>query len=76
MMPKHPTLQTMHTGSYRIIAVGELGNERTVATDEYNEPPNGARLIQRIPESSSPALLLIKWTENGVTSYNLLPREQ
>ena len=45
MMPKHPTPQTIHTGSYRIIAVGELGNERTVATGEYDEPKNGARLI-------------------------------
>ena len=70
MMPKHPTPQTIHTVSYRIIVVGELGNERTVATGEYDEPKNGARFIQRIPESSSPAPLLIEWTENGVTSYN------
>ena len=59
-----------HTGSYRVIAVDASGAEKVIALGEYDEAKNGSRLIQRIPETHAPALLLIEWTENGVTSYN------
>ena len=61
---------TNHKGSYRVIAVAPNGDERVIALGEYNEPKNGARLIQRIPENDSSELLIIEWTENGKTSYN------
>jgi len=59
-----------HTGSYRVIAVDASGAEKVIALGEYDEPKNSSRLIQRIPETHAPAMLLIEWTENGVTSYN------
>ena len=59
-----------HSGSYRVLAIDEDGNESVVAMGGYDEPKNGSRLIQRIPEGGAPKLLIIEWTENGNTHYN------
>ena len=59
-----------HTVQYSVTAYDESGNAQRIASGICHQEPNSSSLIQRIAESESPQLWIIRWSDNGVEHMN------
>lgn len=59
-----------HTAEYTVTAYDESGTGRIIASGICRQQKNSSSFIQRIAESETPQLWIIRWREKGVPCTN------